>query len=51
MITTLNVKNKVEFIDQSVLQPPKSDNTYFAWRRCNNMVVSWLVHLVSLSIC
>nr|KYP46408.1 hypothetical protein KK1_031983 [Cajanus cajan] len=32
------------------LNKPKSDPTFNAWRCCNNMVVSWLVHSVSLFI-
>ncbi|WVZ16296.1 hypothetical protein V8G54_009278 [Vigna mungo] len=50
MITALNAKNKVEFINGSAPQPSQFDRTYGAWIRCNNMVVSWLVHSVSLSI-
>ena len=50
MMTALSAKNKVEFIDGSVPEPPKTDRTHGAWRRCNNMVVSWIVHLVSTSI-
>ena len=50
MMTSLSAKNKVEFVDGSVLEPPKTDRTHDAWCRCNNMVVSWIVHLVSTSI-
>nr|KYP44810.1 hypothetical protein KK1_033671 [Cajanus cajan] len=50
MLTTPSAKNKIEFFDENAPQPPKSDVTYFAWCRCNNMVVSWLVHSVSPSI-
>ncbi|XP_020233017.1 uncharacterized protein LOC109813261 isoform X1 [Cajanus cajan] len=50
MLTTFSAKNKVEFVDGSAPQPPSSDRIYSAWKRCNNMVVSWLVHSVSSSI-
>ncbi|KAL2325560.1 hypothetical protein Fmac_024618 [Flemingia macrophylla] len=50
MITALSAKNKIEFVDDTALTPPKTDPTYSAWRRCNNMVVSWIVHSVSPSI-
>ncbi|WVZ06455.1 hypothetical protein V8G54_019801 [Vigna mungo] len=50
MIIALSAKNKVEFINGSAPQPSQSDRTYAASIRCNNMVVSWLVHLVSSSI-
>nr|KYP72716.1 hypothetical protein KK1_005316 [Cajanus cajan] len=47
ILTALSAKNKIEFVDGSAPQPPKSDVTYPTWKRCNNMVVSWLVHSVS----
>ena len=50
MMTALSAKNKVKFVDGSVPEPPKTDQTHGAWRRCNNMVVSWIVHSVSTSI-
>ena len=50
MVTALSAKNKVEFIDGSAPEPLKTDRTYGAWRRCNNMVVSWIVHSVATSI-
>ncbi|KAH1134014.1 hypothetical protein GYH30_012428 [Glycine max] len=50
MITALSAKNKIEFVDGSAPEPLKTDRTYGAWRRCNNMVVSWIVHSVATSI-
>ena len=50
MITALSAKNKVEFVDGSAPEPLKTDRMYGAWRRCNNMVVSWIVHSVATSI-
>ena len=50
MITALSAKNKVEFIDGSAPEPLKTDRMHGAWRRCNNMVVSWIVHSVATSI-
>ncbi|WVZ10561.1 hypothetical protein V8G54_015091 [Vigna mungo] len=47
MFTALSAKNKVQFVDGTTIQPKMEDNTYDAWKRCNNMVVSWLVHFVS----
>lgn len=44
MLTALSAKNKVEFVDGSARQPSSSDRVYSAWKRCNNMLVSWLVH-------
>jgi len=50
MMTALSAKNKVEFVNEKAPEPLKSDRTYGAWSRCNNMVVSWLVHSVSIPI-
>ncbi|XP_006579271.1 uncharacterized protein [Glycine max] len=50
MMTALSAKNKVEFINGKAPEPLKSDRTHGAWSRCNNMVVSWLVHSVSIPI-
>ena len=46
MITALSVKNKVEFIYRSFPQPAKIDTSYSSWNKCNNMVVSWILHPV-----
>jgi len=50
IITMLSANNKVEFVLGTHPCPPTSDPTYSAWIKCNNMVVLWLVHLVSLPI-
>jgi len=50
MMTALSAKNKLEFIDGTTVEPSIKDATYQAWKRCNNMVVSWIVHSVSPSI-
>nr|KYP36910.1 hypothetical protein KK1_041925 [Cajanus cajan] len=50
MLIALSAKNKVEFVDGSAPQPSPLDPMHASWRRCNNMVVSWLVHLVSMPI-
>lgn len=50
MVTALSAKNKVEFINGNAPEPLKTDRTYGAWSRCNNMVVSWIVHSISVAI-
>ena len=50
MVTALSAKNKVEFINGNAPEPLKTDRTYGAWSRCNNMVVSWIMHSVSIPI-
>lgn len=50
MFTALSAKNKVEFVDGSLPQPASNHILFSTWKRCNDMVVSWLVHSVSTSI-
>ena len=47
MLTTLSAKNKVEFVDGTISQPVITHPLHSAWKRCNNMVISWIVHSVS----
>lgn len=46
----LNAKNKIAFIIGTTHRPTKIDHTFSAWNRCNNMVVSCLVHSISVPI-
>ena len=50
IITALSAKNEVEFVLGTCPCPLKNHPTYSAWHRCNNMVVSWLVHSISIPI-
>jgi len=50
MLTALSEKNKVKFIDGSISKPSTTHALFSAWKRCNDMVVSWLVHSISTSI-
>ncbi|KAJ8766964.1 hypothetical protein K2173_012439 [Erythroxylum novogranatense] len=43
-------KNKLQFVDSTILAPTLLDPMYPAWERCNTMVISWLNHSVSPSI-
>nr|KYP60375.1 hypothetical protein KK1_022777 [Cajanus cajan] len=47
MITALSAKNKSEFVDGTIRRPTPDHSLYSTWKRCNNMVVSWLVHSIS----
>jgi hypothetical protein len=53
MIMALTAKNKIGFINGSLPKPSdvsESDPLGFAWCRCNNMVLSWLINFVSKEI-
>ncbi|KAM2583718.1 hypothetical protein TB2_044793 [Malus domestica] len=46
MTISLSAKNKLGFVDGSIEAPPKTDAKYFLWKRCNDMVLSWVVSSV-----
>lgn len=50
MLIVLSVKNKLVFIDGSLLKLQQDDLTYEAWIRGNNIVISWLYNFVSKEI-
>jgi hypothetical protein len=50
MLVSLSAKNKINFVDGSICKPPKHDDLFLAWTRCNDMVVSWILHVVSSDI-
>ncbi|XP_016707817.1 uncharacterized protein [Gossypium hirsutum] len=43
-------KNKLQFVDDTITVPLRTDPLYSAWERCNTMVLSWLHHSISPSI-
>ncbi|XP_057530017.1 uncharacterized protein LOC130808576 [Amaranthus tricolor] len=43
MIISLDAKNKMSFVDGSLPQPPDGSLDEGAWKRCNNMVIGWLI--------
>ena len=50
MLTALSAKNKLEFVTRTAPQPPISNPLHHASKRCNNIVVSWILHFVSEQI-
>ncbi|XP_061373622.1 uncharacterized protein LOC133315950 [Gastrolobium bilobum] len=50
MAVALISKNKIGFINGSITPPLETDLNYFAWQRCNNMVVAWIHKSTSQSI-
>jgi len=52
IIIPLTVKNKVEFIHGIAKEPCNTGSSYHSWKRCKQyMVVFWIVHSVSNSLC
>lgn len=44
---TLNVRNKLGFIDGTIQKPPANHRESGSWSRCNDMVATWLMNSVS----
>ncbi|CAA7032143.1 unnamed protein product [Microthlaspi erraticum] len=47
---TLNVRNKLGFVDGTVPKPPVGHRDVGSWSCCNDMVATWLMNSVSKSI-
>lgn len=50
MRMSLDVKNKIGFVDGSLVRPDVSDSLFKIWSRCNSMVKSWLLNTVNREI-
>lgn len=46
----LIAKNKFRFLDGSITVPDQFDPSAEAWKRCNNMVLSWICNSLSPSM-
>ena len=47
---SLDAKNKLYFVDGSLPKPVDSSSDEKAWKRCNNMVIGWLIASLERSI-
>jgi hypothetical protein len=50
MRVALFTKNKFGFVNGSIVVPDRFDNLYRAWEMSNNMVISWILNVVSSTI-
>ncbi|KAG7535136.1 GAG-pre-integrase domain [Arabidopsis thaliana x Arabidopsis arenosa] len=50
MRISLDAKNKLGFVDGSLLRPPENDSSFRVWSRCNSMVKSWILNVVNKEI-
>ncbi|KAF5461549.1 hypothetical protein F2P56_017636 [Juglans regia] len=46
----LSVKNKLGFLDGSITTPAGTSTLYGPWVRCNNIILSWIIHSISQEI-
>ena len=48
IIYALHSKNKTDFVDGTIKAPTSSSNpSFLAWKKCNIMVLSWLINSMS----
>lgn len=47
---SLHSKNKLGFIDGTLLRPPTTERNSMAWDRCNTMVMAWITNSISPEI-
>ncbi|XP_012829875.1 PREDICTED: uncharacterized protein LOC105951029 [Erythranthe guttata] len=51
MVLSFTVKNKLGFVDGSIVEPPEDDPVlHNAWVRNNGMVMSWILNAISKDI-
>ncbi|GKV29747.1 hypothetical protein SLEP1_g38646 [Rubroshorea leprosula] len=43
-------KNKLGFVDGTIPEPSATSATYTIWKRCNSMVLSWLLNAITKEI-
>jgi len=46
MCMSLSAKNKTGFIDGTITAPSPLNENYVSWKRCNDMVILWIVNSV-----
>jgi len=46
----LKSKNKLQFVDGTIMKPEPNYSSYAAWDRCNTFVLSWINHSLSPDI-
>ena len=50
MSIALSAKNKTGFIDGSIEKPISTDEKYALWKRCNDMVLSWILNSIDSNL-
>ena len=50
MMISLSAKNKLAFVDGTILVPTTDSSTYSAWDHANSMVISWILNSLSKTV-
>ncbi|GAB2270057.1 hypothetical protein Dimus_038818 [Dionaea muscipula] len=46
MRLSLNAMNKLEIVDGTIKAPPSGDPKHHMWQRCNDMILTWILHSI-----
>ncbi|KAI4374147.1 hypothetical protein MLD38_012176 [Melastoma candidum] len=49
-LVALSIRNKIGFVDGSIVRPAEGDPLFVAWKRCDDLVRTWIYKSVSVSI-
>lgn len=44
MMLSLSAKNKLCFVNGTIIVPDVGSTDYKAWERCNDLVISWILY-------
>ena len=50
MTIALSVKNKIDFIDGTIIQPLTTNAQFKSWSRNNNIIISWILNSIPKEI-
>lgn len=50
MLIALSAKNKVDFVDGSIIEEEPDSSKFQSWSRYNDMVISWTLNALSNEI-
>ena len=50
MQISLGTIDKIGFVTSSIKSPPSADDSFPSWKRCNDMVISWLLKSIHPNI-
>lgn len=50
MMISLSTKNKLGFVDKTILQPESISSIYANWNQANSMVISWILNSLYTTI-
>ncbi|EEF28006.1 conserved hypothetical protein [Ricinus communis] len=46
-LLAISIRNKQDFLNGSTIKPPIQDPIFQSWKRCNNLLIAWLLCSIS----